>query len=119
MMNSQEETTVRLGLDLVVLILEDNAYGMIRWKQTTVFLTSGWPLAIRTSWNTPSRMEPEAGGCTPQGLLPTLAQAFSAVGVHVVAIPIDYSENMRVLVDELTNRVPTFEPAWSHENRIR
>jgi acetolactate synthase I/II/III large subunit len=56
-------------------------------------------------------MEPEAGGCTPQGLLPTLAQAFSAVGVHVVAIPIDYSENMRVLVDELTNRVPTFEPA--------
>jgi len=30
-MNSQElETTVRLGLDLVVLILEDNAYGMIR-----------------------------------------------------------------------------------------
>jgi acetolactate synthase I/II/III large subunit len=41
MMNSQEETTVRLGLDLVVLILEDNAYGMIRWKQTTVFLTSG------------------------------------------------------------------------------
>ena len=39
---SQElETTVRLGLDLVVLILEDNAYGMIRWKQAAVFLTSG------------------------------------------------------------------------------
>ena len=34
MMNSQEmETAVRLGLDLVVLILEDSAYGMIRWKQ--------------------------------------------------------------------------------------
>ena len=34
MMNSQElETAVRLGLDLVVLILQDNAYGMIRWKQ--------------------------------------------------------------------------------------
>jgi acetolactate synthase I/II/III large subunit len=42
LMNSQElETTVRLGLDLVVLILEDNAYGMIRWKQAAVFLTSG------------------------------------------------------------------------------
>ena len=34
MMNSQEmETAVRLGLDLVVLVLNDGAYGMIRWKQ--------------------------------------------------------------------------------------
>jgi acetolactate synthase I/II/III large subunit len=34
MMNSQEmETAVRLGVHLVVLILEDHAYGMIRWKQ--------------------------------------------------------------------------------------
>src|SRR6202008_1068381 len=34
MMNSQEmETAVRLGVHVVVLILEDNAYGMIRWKQ--------------------------------------------------------------------------------------
>ena len=34
MMNSQEmETAVRLKLDLVVLVIEDNAYGMIRWKQ--------------------------------------------------------------------------------------
>src|SRR6266576_3790320 len=34
MMNSQEmETAVRLKLNLVVLILEDSAYGMIRWKQ--------------------------------------------------------------------------------------
>ena len=34
MMNSQElETAVRLGLNLVVLILQDDAYGMIRWKQ--------------------------------------------------------------------------------------
>ena len=34
MMNTQElETAVRLKLNLVVLILDDNAYGMIRWKQ--------------------------------------------------------------------------------------
>jgi acetolactate synthase-1/2/3 large subunit len=34
MMNSQElETAVRLGLDLVVIILNDSAYGMIKWKQ--------------------------------------------------------------------------------------
>ena len=34
MMNSQElETAVRLGMDVVVVILRDNAYGMIKWKQ--------------------------------------------------------------------------------------
>ena len=34
MMNSQElETAVRLKLNLVVLIIEDHAFGMIRWKQ--------------------------------------------------------------------------------------
>src|SRR5947199_5114666 len=34
MMNSQEvETAVRLKVNLVVVILEDSAYGMIRWKQ--------------------------------------------------------------------------------------
>jgi len=36
MMNAQElETAVRLRLDLVVLVLQDDAYGMIRWKQAT------------------------------------------------------------------------------------
>jgi acetolactate synthase I/II/III large subunit len=36
MVNAQElETTVRLPLDLVVLMLQDDAYGMIRWKQAT------------------------------------------------------------------------------------
>ena len=34
LMNSQElETAVRMGLDLVVIILNDSAYGMIKWKQ--------------------------------------------------------------------------------------
>ena len=34
MMNSQEmETAVRLKLDIVVIILNDSAYGMIKWKQ--------------------------------------------------------------------------------------
>ena len=34
MMNSQElETAIRLKMNLIVLILNDNAYGMIKWKQ--------------------------------------------------------------------------------------
>src|SRR5207244_9966108 len=46
MMNSQEmETAVRLGLNLVVLILEDSAYGMIRWKQAVDKFTD-WGLCF-------------------------------------------------------------------------
>jgi acetolactate synthase-1/2/3 large subunit len=34
MMNSQElETATRLGLNMVVIILNDNSYGIIKWKQ--------------------------------------------------------------------------------------
>ena len=38
------------------------------------------------------------------GFAPTLDAAFKEGGVHLVVIPIDYSENMRVLVDELRAR---------------
>ena len=42
MMNSQElETAVRLKLNLTVLILNDSAYGMIRWKQANMGLKIG------------------------------------------------------------------------------
>jgi acetolactate synthase I/II/III large subunit len=34
-------------------------------------------------------------------LAPTLEAAFSGGGVHLVTVPVDYSENMRVLVEEL------------------
>ena len=34
-MNSQElETAVRLKLNIVVLIMNDSSYGLIKWKQT-------------------------------------------------------------------------------------
>ena len=109
MMNSQElETAVRLKLNLVVLILEDNAYGMIRWKQAVDDfpdwgLTFGNPDFVKYA---------EAYGAkgarvaTTAALVPTLAAAFEAGGVHLVTVPIDYSENTRVLVDELRDRVP-------------
>ena len=44
-------------------------------------------------------------------LVPTLEAAFTAGGVHLVAVPIDYCENTRVLVDELRGSVPDIEPA--------
>jgi acetolactate synthase-1/2/3 large subunit len=109
MMNSQEmETAVRLGLNLVVLILEDSAYGMIRWKQA-VDNFADWGL---TFGNPDFVKYAEAYGAkgsrveATEALVPTLEGAFKEGGVHVVTVAIDYSENMRVLVDELKNRVP-------------
>jgi acetolactate synthase-1/2/3 large subunit len=104
MMNSQElETAVRLKLNLVVLILDDNGYGMIRWKQA-VDSFSDWGL---TFGNPDFVKYAEAYGAkgsrveATEDLVPVLEAAFKGGGVHVVTVPIDYSENMRVLVDEL------------------
>ena len=104
MMNSQEmETAVRLNLNLVVLILQDNAYGMIRWKQAVdgfddFGMTFGNPdfVAYAKSYGAKgTKVE------TADGLAPALEAAFRGGGVHVVSVPVDYSENMRVLVEEL------------------
>jgi len=104
MMNSQElETAVRLELDLVVLILQDNAYGMIRWKQAVdgfadFGMTFGNPDFVayaQAHGARGSRVE-----CA-EGLVPALEAAFDTGGVHLVTVPIDYSENIRVLVNEL------------------
>ncbi len=109
MMNSQElETAVRLKLNLVVLIIEDHAFGMIRWKQAVddfpdFGMTFGNPDFVRYA---------EAYGAkgTRVGaiaeLRPALEQAFAAGGVNLVVVPIDYSENERVLVEELRHRLP-------------
>ena len=43
-------------------------------------------------------------------LVPTLEATFTAGGVHLVAVPIDYSENTRVFVDELGDHAPDVEP---------
>ena len=34
-------------------------------------------------------------------LAPTLRSAFESGGIHLVATPVDYSENARVLIEEL------------------
>ena len=109
MMNSQElETAGRLGLDLVVLIVQDNAFGMIRWKQAA----DGFPDFGLTFGNPDFVAYARAYGLkgsrvdSADGLAPTLEAAFAGGGVHLVAVPIDYSENMRVLVDELRAQPP-------------
>jgi acetolactate synthase I/II/III large subunit len=112
MMNSQEmETAVRLGLDLVVLIVQDNAYGMIRWKQA-IDAFADWGLTFDNPDFVKYAESYGASGSrveTADGLVPALEAAFQEGGVQLVTVPVDYSENTRVLVEELGNRVP--EPA--------
>ena len=104
MMNSQEmETAVRLGLNLVVLLLRDDAYGMIRWKQSAEHYTD-WGL----SFGNPDFVAyANAYGATghrveaADELLPLLEQCYQSGGVHLVDVPVDYSENVKLLVDDL------------------
>jgi acetolactate synthase-1/2/3 large subunit len=109
MMNSQEmETAVRLKLNLVVLVIEDGAYGMIRWKQAIDRFAD-----FGMTFNNPDFVRyAEAYGAKGARVdaigdfIPTLEKAFAEGGVHLVAVPVDYSENTRVLVDELRERLP-------------
>lgn len=104
MMNSQElETAVRLKLNLVVTVLNDSSYGMIRWKQASGGfddwgLEFGNPDFVQYANSygaTGHRIE------STEDLLPTFERAFEAGGVHLIDVPVDYSENQKVLIDEL------------------
>ena len=107
MMNSQElETAVRLGLDLIVLILNDSAYGMIKWKQAHMNfdnygLDFGNPCFVKYADSygaTGHRLEATAD------LAPLMKRCQEEGGVHLIDIPIDYSENDRILNVELPQR---------------
>jgi acetolactate synthase-1/2/3 large subunit len=121
MMNSQEmETAVRLKLNLVVLVLEDGAYGMIRWKQAVDGLpdfgmTFGNPDFVRYAESYGARGWRVA---EIADFVPTLERAFAAGGVHLVNVPVDYSENTRVLVEELRARLPVLAEAAAPDARL-
>ncbi len=108
MMNSQElETAVRLKLNLVVTVLNDNSYGMVRWKQAEAKFED-WGL----KFGNPDFVKyAESYGATghrvesAENLIPTFEKAFEAGGVHLVDLLIDYSENQKVLIDELAKKV--------------
>lgn len=100
MMNSQEiETAVRMGLDLVVIILNDSAYGMIKWKQEGVGFEN-----FGLDFNNPDFIKyAESFGAI--GHRPTSTQDFENIldtalnspGVHLIDLPIDYSLNHSIL----------------------
>ena len=107
MMNSQElETAVRLGLHIVVIVLRDNAYGMIKWKQANMGfdnfgLDYGNPDFVRYAESYGAqghRLEATAD------LLPLLQKCHAEAGVHLIEVPIDYSDNDRILNHEIRER---------------
>ena len=109
MMNSQElETAVRLDLNLVVLILNDSSYGMIRWKQAGVGFKD-WGL----EYENPDFVKyAEAYGAhghrisSVTGFVETIDRAYREGGVHVVDLPVDYSQNVKELITDLRDHKP-------------
>lgn len=104
MMNSQElETAVRLNMHLVVLILSDNAYGMIRWKQSNMGfadygLEFGNPDFVKYAESYGA--QGHRIGSADQ-LVPLMQECHAAPGVHIIDVPMDYSENDRILNHEI------------------
>jgi len=103
MMNSQEiETAQRLGANLTILILRDDGYGMIRWKQQSMGFSD-----FGLDFKNPDFVA-YAGAYGASGVriertddfLPTLKKALDTPGVHVIDVPVDYSEN-RIFTKEL------------------
>lgn len=104
MMNSQElETAVRLKQHLIVLILRDDAYGMIKWKQANMDfeeygLDYGNPDFVKYA---------EAYGgkghrvSSAAELLPLIKLCMDDHAVHLIDVPIDYTDNDRILNHEL------------------
>ena len=104
LMNSAEmETAVRLKLNLIVLILRDNAYGMIKWKQSNMGFPN-WGLDFGNPDFVKYAQSYGAHGhrvASAEGLAPLLERCYQAGGVHLVEAPMDYSENDRILNHEI------------------
>ncbi|MBT8118952.1 MAG: acetolactate synthase large subunit [Gammaproteobacteria bacterium] len=99
LMNVQEmETAKRLNVNIVTMIWEDHAYGLIEWKQENEFgkhtdLTFDNPdwlkLADAFGWHGHSVEN-------SRDLVATVEQAFAEEGPSLVVIPIDYRENLKL-----------------------
>ena len=107
MMNSQElETAVRLQLDLVVVVLRDDAYGMIKWKQTEAgFPSFGLDFQNPDFVGYAESYGAQATRITRSGqLCDELKGRLDSGGVHLIEVPIDYSENEKVFLEELKSK---------------
>ncbi len=99
LMNSQEiETALRERIPLTVLIWQDDAYGLIKWKMD---LELGHDVSV--SFSNPDFVAyAESFGArgylvtSASDLLPQLTEALALDTVAVITCPVDYSENLRL-----------------------
>ena len=107
MMNSQElETAVRLKMNLVILVLRDDAYGMIKWKQAAMEfadfgLDFGNPDFVKYAESYGARGHRIESA---EELLPVMEKCYSESGVHLIDVPMDYSDNDRILNREIMEK---------------
>lgn len=107
MMNEQElETAIRLKLDMLILVLNDNAFGMIKWKQKAEGFGD-----YGLSYSNPDFVA-LAQSYGAKGLRVNSSDAFNKImlegletkGVTVIEVPIDYAESDRILTKELREK---------------
>ncbi len=99
MMNVQEmETAKRLNSDIVVMVWEDRAYGLIAWKQQNQFGKH-----TDLSFSNPDWLKlADAFGWhghhvdNSEDLVDTLETAFEEMGPSLIVVPIDYRENLKL-----------------------
>jgi acetolactate synthase-1/2/3 large subunit len=107
MMNSQElETAIRLKLDLTILLLRDDGFGMIKWKQGGMGLPN-----FGLDFGNPDFVKyAESYGAKgyrvkdQEHLAEVLEHCMNTPGVHLIDLPIDYAENESVLIEELKRK---------------
>ena len=90
---------MRLGLNLTVIILNDNAYGMIKWKQEGMGLDN-----FGLDYKNPDFVKyAESYGAigyrpkSDESFKETLSECLKKAGVHVIELPVDYSLNHSIL----------------------
>ncbi len=100
LMNVQElETAARLSLNIVVMVWVDREYGLIKWKQQNQFEGRHSPLAFT---NPDFDVLAKAFGIWGRtidgvGQIPdALEQAFKQTGPALIAVPVDYGENVKL-----------------------
>ena len=89
------QTATRLGLNLTIVIIRDDGFGMIKWKQEAMKLPSfgldfknpDFVQLARAFGAQGSRIE------RTEDFLPTLKRCIEAGGVQVIDVPVDYEEN--------------------------
>ncbi|MDX9746454.1 MAG: acetolactate synthase large subunit [Syntrophales bacterium] len=108
MINSQElETLRRCDLPLVILILNDNAFGFIKWKQRQ----KGFPPFVTDYGNPDFVRYAESFGITGyrikrgDDLAAVLSDFFASDNPAVIECPVDYSVNYDTFSVELGNLV--------------